>query len=85
MNNLVAATRQRGIRIPQDLSLVSAGTYTDSMGKRLRIDEFPLMPADLCQLGMNMLVHLMDGTIKRKENATLIHPIYKQRGSITSL
>lgn len=85
LNNLVAATRQRGIRIPQDLSLVSAGTYTDSMGKRLRIDEFPLMPAELCQLGMNMLVHLMDGTIKRKENATLIHPICKQRGSITSL
>lgn len=41
LNNLVAAARQRGMKIPQDLSLISAGTYTDSIGKRLRIDEFP--------------------------------------------
>lgn len=67
LNNLVAATRQRGMKIPQDLSLISAGTYTDSIGKRLRIDEFPLMPAELCQLGMSMLVRLMDGTLKGKE------------------
>lgn len=67
LNNLVAAARQRGMKIPQDLSLISAGTYTDSIGKRLRIDEFPLMPAELCQLGMIMLVRLMDGTLKGKE------------------
>lgn len=67
LNNLVAAARQRGMKIPQDLSLISAGTYTDSIGKRLRIDEFPLMPAELCQLGMSMLVRLMDGTLKGKE------------------
>lgn len=85
LNNLVAAARQRGMKIPQDLSLISAGTYTDSIGKRLRIDEFPLMPAELCQLGMSMLVRLMDGTLKGKEKATLIHPVYRQRGSITSL
>lgn len=84
LNNLVAATRQRGMKIPQDLSLISAGTYTDSIGKRLRIDEFPLMPAALCQLGMSMLVRLMDGTLKGKEKATLIHPVYRQRGSIAS-
>lgn len=84
LNNLVAAARQRGMKIPQDLSLISAGTYTDSMGKRLRIDEFPLMPAELCQLGMSMLVRLMDGTLKGKEKATLIHPVYRQRGSIAS-
>lgn len=84
LNNLVAATRQRGMKIPQDLSLISAGTYTDSIGKRLRIDEFPLMPAELCQLGMSMLVRLMDGTLKGKEKATLIHPVYRQRGSIAS-
>ncbi|MGG7114277.1 LacI family DNA-binding transcriptional regulator [Bifidobacterium catenulatum] len=84
LNNLVAATRQRGMKIPQDLSLISAGTYTDSIGKRLRIDEFPLMPAELCQLGMSMLVRLMDGTLRGKEKATLIHPVYRQRGSIAS-
>lgn len=84
LNNLVAAARQRGMEIPQDLSLISAGTYTDSIGKRLRIDEFPLMPAELCQLGMSMLVRLMDGTLKGKEKATLIHPVYRQRGSIAS-
>lgn len=84
LNNLVAAARQRGMKIPQDLSLISAGTYTDSIGKRLRIDEFPLMPAGLCQLGMSMLVRLMDGTLKGKEKATLIHPVYRQRGSIAS-
>lgn len=84
LNNLVAAARQRGMKIPQDLSLISAGTYTDSIGKRLRIDEFPLMPAELCQLGMSMLVRLMDGTLKGKEKATLIHPVYRQRGSIAS-
>lgn len=84
LNNLVAAARKRGMKIPQDLSLISAGTYTDSIGKRLRIDEFPLMPAELCQLGMSMLVRLMDGTLKGKEKATLIHPVYRQRGSIAS-
>ena len=84
LNILVAAARQRGMKIPQDLSLISAGTYTDSIGKRLRIDEFPLMPAELCQLGMSMLVRLMDGTLKGKEKATLIHPVYRQRGSIAS-
>ena len=84
LNNLVAAARQRGMKIPQDLSLISAGTYTDSIGKRLRIDEFLLMPAELCQLGMSMLVRLMDGTLKGKEKATLIHPVYRQRGSIAS-
>lgn len=84
LNNLVAAARQRGMKIPQDLSLISAGTYTGSIGKRLRIDEFPLMPAELCQLGMSMLVRLMDGTLKGKEKATLIHPVYRQRGSIAS-
>lgn len=84
LNNLVAAARQRGMKIPQDLSLISAGTYTDSIGKRLRIDEFPLMPAELCRLGMSMLVRLMDGTLKGKEKATLIHPVYRQRGSIAS-
>lgn len=84
LNNLVAAARQRGMKIPQDLSLISAGTYTDSIGKRLRIDEFPLMPAELCQLGMSMLVRLMDGTLKGKEKVTLIHPVYRQRGSIAS-
>lgn len=84
LNNLVATARQRGMKIPQDLSLISAGTYTDSIGKRLRIDEFPLMPAELCQLGMSMLVRLMDGTLKGKEKATLIHPVYRQRGSIAS-
>ena len=84
LNNLVAAARQRGMKIPQDLSLISAGTYTDSIGKSLRIDEFPLMPAELCQLGMSMLVRLMDGTLKGKEKATLIHPVYRQRGSIAS-
>lgn len=85
LNNLVAAVRRHGIKIPQDLSVISAGTYTDSIGKRLRIDEFPLMPAELCQLGMNMLVRLIDGTVRRKKKATLIHPVYKQRGSIASI
>ena len=82
LNSLVAVARKNGIRFPADLSVISAGTFTDPIGRRLRIDEYPLLPADLCRMGVDMIVRLMDGEPWRGDRVTLIPPVYQRRGSL---
>lgn len=39
-------------------------------------------PADLCRMGVDMIVRLMDGEPWRGDRVTLIPPVYQRRGSL---
>ena len=76
------ALHDAGMSIPQDVSVLSCGTYFEGEPTRFPITEMPVMPEELCAEAMNLLVSAIEEHTDIKGSVELIEPAMKRRGSV---
>lgn len=76
------ALHDAGMSIPQDVSVLSCGTYFEGEPTRFPITEMPVMPEELCAEAMNLLVSAIEEHTDIKGSVELIEPALKRRGSV---
>lgn len=85
LNTVMDALSRTGRDIPNDVSILSCGTYFDAELMRQPISEMPLNPERLCRRVMDLLL----GSIAHEADITgmveLIEPEYIDRGSLCSM
>ena len=82
LSQVLMALHDAGMSIPQDVSVLSCGTYFEGEPTRFPITEMPVMPEELCAEAMNMLVSAIEEHTDIKGSVELIEPALKRRGSV---
>lgn len=72
---------QRAVSVPYDLSLISVGNSFDIDTLARPIDALPLIPAESCNLAVELALYILDGG-HRDHGLHLIAPTYLSRDSI---
>lgn len=72
--------RERGIRVPQDLSVISACASFDTDHFEPPLDTIPLVAADSCTRAVELAIQQVAGPIEPR--VELVPPRYFERGSI---
>lgn len=74
--------RNRGINIPDDLSVLSCGTYLEGELITQQVDEMPLMPGPLCAEAIGLLLDSISGAKRIGGVVDLMKPELVKRGSV---
>lgn len=82
LSQVLMALHDAGMSIPQDVSVLSCGTYFEGEPTRFPITEMPVMPEELCAEAMNLLVSAIEEHTDIKGSVELIEPALKRRGSV---
>lgn len=72
---------RRGLRVPEDVSVVSVGSTSDTAGFRVPLSSVPLIPSESC----NLAVELAAGYATGEAPSPAIHllpPMFIDRGSV---
>lgn len=78
---LGAALERRGLRVPDDVSVVMVGMTPDPGRQPLPYDAFPLDPGLTCPVAVETLVGLIDGSLA-PGGVRLVPPVHVSRGSV---
>lgn len=78
---LPPSAARRGLRVPEDLSVVTVGMTPDLSRPALPFDSWPLDPALTCPVAVDVLVGLIQGTAA-PGGVTLVPPVHQSRGSV---
>ena len=76
------ALHDAGMSIPQDVSVLSCGTYFEGEPTRFPITEMPVMPEELCAEAVNLLTSAIEERADINGSVKLIEPALKRRGSV---
>ena len=82
LSQVLMALHDAGMSIPQDVSVLSCGTYFEGEPTRFPITEMPVMPEELCAEAMYLLVSAIEEHTDIKGSVELIEPAMKRRGSV---
>ena len=82
LSQVLVELHDNGMTIPQDVSVLSCGTYFEGEPTRFPITEMPVMPEELCAEAMNLLVSAIEEHTDIKGSVELIEPAMKRRGSV---
>lgn len=85
LGNLTTALGRMGLRIPEDISVVSAGVGGDSSTLSTPVDSLPLLPDVVCQRGVDILMDVLAGKQQRSGTFELVAPTYVDHGSVAHL
>lgn len=75
------ALARRGLRVPDDVSVITVGMTPDPGRPPLPYDAFPLDPGLTCPVAVDLLVRMVDGTVA-PAGVTLVPPVQVTRGSV---
>ncbi|MDO8119822.1 LacI family DNA-binding transcriptional regulator [Isoptericola sp. b490] len=78
---LTESLSRRGLRVPDDLSVVTVGMTADPSRPPLPFDSLPLDPALTCPVAVDTLVGLIEGATS-PGGVTLVPPTHVSRGSV---
>lgn len=78
---VLAELDARGLRSPQDVSLISVGASFDTASLPVAIDSIPLVPEASCDLAVELALQML-GRDGPEPGLRLIPPVYSARGSI---
>lgn len=78
---VLATLEERGLRVPEDVSVVSVGSSFDTAGLRIPLDSIPLEPAESCTQAVQLAVALLSEE-PPAPGIRLIPPRYLPRGSV---
>ncbi|WP_225755286.1 LacI family DNA-binding transcriptional regulator [Actinotalea sp. Marseille-Q4924] len=78
--SLPAVLAARGLRVPEDVSVVAVGMTPDPSRAPLPFDAWPLDPALTCPVAVDMLVGLIEGTAA-PGGVTLVPASHRPHGS----
>lgn len=72
---------ERGLRVPEDVSIVTVGASFDTTALSTPLDSIPLIPAASCDLAVDLALQCL-GPDRPEPGLRLIPPVYSSRGSI---
>jgi DNA-binding LacI/PurR family transcriptional regulator len=78
---LTPALARRGLRVPDDVSVVAVGMTPDPARSALPFDAFPLDPGLTCPVAVDTLVGIIEGSLA-PGGVTLVPPVQITRGSV---
>ncbi|MET0296385.1 MAG: LacI family DNA-binding transcriptional regulator, partial [Microbacterium sp.] len=78
---VLAELAERGLRVPEDVSLVSVGSTFDTAALSTPIDSIPLVPEASCDLAVALALESLD-SVPPEPGVRLIPPTYTPHGSI---
>ncbi|WP_434992398.1 LacI family DNA-binding transcriptional regulator [Arthrobacter sp. Ld5] len=79
---LLEAVAERGLSIPQDLSVIAGVPTFDTSSFTPPLDVIPLIPADSCTRAVELAVRQLDGRVE--PCVELIAPVYRDHGSVAA-
>lgn len=79
-SNVLELLRLRGVSVPGDLSVISAGSTYDTSRFVPPLDVIPLIPAASCDRAVELAIAQLAGTVDPR--VELIAPTYVERGSV---
>ncbi|OZG61768.1 LacI family transcriptional regulator [Bifidobacterium lemurum] len=81
IQNLQVALQDRGLRVPQDISLMGACTYGTAQSTR-PVDEMPMQPSQVCSRAVDLLMEVLEGHRRDVGYVELMSPEYLARGTM---
>lgn len=82
LSQVLVELHDNGMTIPQDISVLSCGTYFEGEPTRFPITEMPVMPEELCAEAVNLLTSAIEERADINGSVKLIEPALKRRGSV---
>ncbi len=73
---VLADLAERGLRVPQDISIVSVGGSFDTASLSTPLDSIPLVPEASCDLAVELALRSLDDD-RPEPGLRLIPPIYQ--------
>jgi DNA-binding LacI/PurR family transcriptional regulator len=80
---VLAELAERGLRVPEDISVISVGSSFDTGSLTTPIDSIPLVPEASCDLAVELAIQSL-GDDRPEPGLRLIAPVYIDRGSVAS-
>ncbi len=80
---VLADLAERGLRVTEDISIVSVGASFDTGALSTPLDSIPLVPETSCDLAVELALRSLDEH-PPEPGLRLIPPIYSARGSVTA-
>jgi DNA-binding LacI/PurR family transcriptional regulator len=77
----LAELAARGLRVPEDVSVVSVGASFDTATLSTPLDSIPLVPEASCDLAVSLALEALD-EVPPEPGCRLIPPAYTARGSV---
>lgn len=84
LNLTVTALMAAGLRIPDDISVLSCGTFLRDEPMRRPVSEEPFEPERLCSIAMGSLISAIENRQGIAGEVTLIDPKFVDRGSLAT-
>ncbi|MCI1984317.1 MAG: LacI family transcriptional regulator [Bifidobacteriaceae bacterium] len=84
LGNLTTALMRMGLRIPEDISVISVGVGGDASTLSTPVDAMPLLPELVCQRGVDIMMDVLAGKQQRSGTLELTAPKYFDRGSVAA-
>ena len=78
---VLADLAERGLRVPEDISIVSVGGSFDAGALATPLDSIPLVPEASCDLAVDLALRSLDDD-RPDPGVRLIAPVYLPRGSV---
>ncbi len=78
---VLAELDARGLRVPEDVSVISVGATFDTTALPTPIDSIPLVPEDSCDLAVDLALQCLTAD-KPEPGVRLIPPTYSAAGSV---
>ncbi|MET0828524.1 MAG: LacI family DNA-binding transcriptional regulator [Microbacterium sp.] len=75
---------ERGLRVPDDISIVSVGASFDTGALATPLDSIPLVPEASCDLAVDLAISSL-GDDRPEPGLRLIAPVYASHGSVTAV
>lgn len=79
---VLAELEERGLRVPEDVSVISVGASFDTASLSTPLDTIPLVPEASCDLAVQLAVQALDDT-PPEPGLRLIPPTHTAHGSIS--
>jgi DNA-binding LacI/PurR family transcriptional regulator len=84
LGNLTSALGRMKLRIPEDISVISAGVGGDTRTITVPVDSMPLLPEVVCQRGVDIMMDVLGGKQQSSGTLELVSPKYFDHGSVSS-
>ncbi|WP_019181345.1 LacI family DNA-binding transcriptional regulator [Microbacterium yannicii] len=79
--SILAEIAERGLRVPQDVSVITVGASFDTAALSIPVDSIPLVPQASCDLAVELAVQALDDT-PPEPGIRFVAPTYISHGSI---
>ncbi|MBT1174649.1 LacI family DNA-binding transcriptional regulator [Bifidobacterium sp. LC6] len=83
ITNLLAALQARGLKVPEDVSVLAACTYGLGSLPR-RVDEMPMMPKETCSRAVDLMMEVLQSKRNDVGHVELLPSRYQARGTVAA-